>query len=289
MDKTGYSVIKYRESHGIFGERITSMEIPYSRWYKAIEGRKSRRKFDGKDIKPKNLAHLKSICEKFRPFEDARSVLVTESAEQVFRGAIGAYGKIKGAPAFIAFIGDTESDNVNEHIGYTGEGIILEAEAMGLNTCWVGGLFKPDIVARMIPIEETEKVFAVTPVGYAPERMSFEEKLMGGFGLTSKRKTLSKLTIGLPQSAWPPWAKPVLNAARVAPSRMNRQPWRFHVEKDSIAIAVNRMTIDTDSVTSERLCCGIAMLHIEVAARHFGVTGEWEYFDPPLVGRFQVD
>lgn len=264
------------------------MKIPHKRWYDAIERRHSRRKFENKALKPKNLKELSTVCEKFQPFPDARSVLVTENPEQVFRGAIGSYGKIKGAPAFIAFIGDTESDVVNEHIGYTGEGIILEAEAMGLNTCWVGGLFKPDVVASMVSMSDDEKVYAVTPVGYAPDRMTLEERLMAGFGLTSRRKTLSKLCIGIRQSDWPRWLKPTLEAARQAPSRMNRQPWRFHVEKDSIAIAVNRNTVDADSVTSERLCCGIAMLHIEVAVGHLGIAGEWEYFDPPLVAKFRV-
>ena len=264
------------------------MDIPYKKWYGAIENRHSRRKFEPKALKQKNLKELQAVCDGFQPFPDARAVLVTEPPELVFKGAIGSYGKIKGAPAFIAFIGDTESDTVSEHVGYTGEGIILEAEAMGMNTCWVGGLFRPEIVASMVTLGEDEKVYAVTPVGYAPDRMTLEEKLMAGFGLTSRRKTLSKLCIGLKQSDWPRWLKPTLEAARQAPSRMNRQPWRFHVEKDSIAVAVNRNTVDADSVTSERLCCGIAMLHIEVAAGNAGVSGEWEYFDPPLVAKFQV-
>ena len=265
------------------------MEIPFSRWYEAIERRRSRRKFEAKPLKPKNLNHLKSMCSKFCPFPDARSVLVTKSPEQVFKGTIGSYGKIKGAAAFIAFIGDSASRSVNEHIGYTGEGIILESEAMGLNTCWVGGHFKADVVESMISIGENEKVYAVTPVGYAPVRLTLEEKLMAGFGLRSRRKELSKLVIGLRQSEWPLWVKPVLEAARLAPSRMNRQPWRFHVEKDSIVVAINRATMEVNSVTSERLCCGIAMLHIEVAAKHFGVSGEWKYFNSPLVARFQLE
>jgi nitroreductase len=264
------------------------MEIPFSRWYGAIERRRSRRKFEARHLKPKTLNHLKSICSKFQPFPDARSVLVTRSPENVFKGAIGSYGKIKGAPAFIAFIGDSKSKRVNEHVGFTGEGIILESEAMGLNTCWVGGHFKPDVVESMISIGENETVCAVTPIGYAPDRLTLEEKLMAGFGLRSRRKELSKLVIGLKQSAWHSWVKPVLDAARLAPSRMNRQPWRFHVEKDSIVVAINRATIEKNSVTSERLCCGIAMLHIEVAAKHFGVSGEWVYLDSPLVAKFQV-
>ncbi|MFC1972629.1 nitroreductase family protein, partial [Chloroflexota bacterium] len=150
------------------------MNIPFSRWYKVIESRRSRRKFESKPLKPKILNQIRAICRTFQPFPDARAVLVTKSPDKVFKGAIGSYGKIKGASAFVAFIGDMKSRSVHEHVGYTGEGIILEAEAMGLNTCWVGGFFKPKVVESLIAIGKDERVLAVTPVGFAPERLSFE-------------------------------------------------------------------------------------------------------------------
>lgn len=133
-----------------------------------------------------------------------------------------------------------------------------------------------------------ERVLAVTPVGSAPKSLSFEERLMAGFGLTYRRKPLSKLVIGLKESEWPEWIKLALEAARFAPSRFNKQPWRFHVEKESIAVAVNRGSIEIEAATSERLCCGIAMLHIESAALHCGMSGNWTYFGSPLVAKFEL-
>ncbi|MFC1904773.1 nitroreductase family protein [Chloroflexota bacterium] len=264
------------------------VNIPFSKWYKVIESRRSRRKFESKPLKPKILNQIRAICRTFQQFPDARAVLVTKSPDKVFKGAIGSYGKIKGATAFVAFIGDMKSRSVHEHVGYTGEGIILEAEAMGLNTCWVGGFFKPKVVESLIAIGKDERVLAVTPVGFAPERLSFEERVLAGFGLTYRRKPLSKLVIGLRQSEWPEWMKLALEAARLAPSRANRQPWRFHVEKESIAVATNSASMEIKAVTSERLCCGIAMLHIELAALHCGISGSWSYFNPPLVAKFEV-
>jgi nitroreductase len=265
------------------------MEIPYSRWYQVIGSRRSRRKYETKSISQKNLKNIKSVCDSFRPFDDARSELVTQPPDKVFKGVVGSYGKIKGASAFVAFIGNMKSKSVQEHVGYTGEGIILDIEAMGLNSCWVGGLFKPKVVESLIELKENEKVLAVTPIGYAPDRLSIEERLMAGFGLTHRRKPLSKLVIGLKQSEWTEWVKPALEAARLAPSRVNRQPWRFHVEKDSIAVAVNSGSLETESVTSERLCCGIAMLHVEIVDMQYGISGKWKYFTAPLVARFEVD
>ncbi len=103
------------------------MDIPFLRWYPAIEKRRSRRHFDANlPIESDKLSAINTVCRQFMPFPNARSQLVTESVKDVFKGVVGSYGKVKGAPAFIAFIGNMESASVQEEAGYTGEGIILE-------------------------------------------------------------------------------------------------------------------------------------------------------------------
>lgn len=264
------------------------MNIPAARWYRVIDGRRSRRRFDGKPLRKKHLAQLGAVCEGFKPFESARAVLVTESPERVFKGAIGPYGKIRGAPAFIAFVGNMSSPSVQEQIGYMGEGIVLEAEALHLNTCWVSGSFRRDATAAMLGIDAGEAVLAVTPVGYATSRLSFEERLLTGLVRSHRRKPLSDMVIGIERAEWPQWIRAALESARLAPSAVNRQPWRFRVEPDSITVANDSGRLKRESVQSKRLDCGIAMLHIEVAALHHGMKGSWKFFDPPLVARFTV-
>jgi len=262
------------------------MDIPAARWHRAVDSRRSRRRFDGRPLKKRHLERLQAACAGFRPFETARAVLIAGSPERVFRGAIGPYGKIRGAPAFIAFVGNMRSPIVQEQIGYTGEGIVLEAEALHVNTCWVSGTFRRDETTALLDIGDREAVLAVTPVGYAPPQLSFEERLLTGFGRTHRRKPLSELAIGLAYNEWPAWVRAALESARLAPSAVNRQPWRFHVERDSITVAVDTGKLKREAVQSKRLDCGIAMLHIEVAALHYGVRGRWRFFDPPLVARF---
>ena len=101
---------------------------------------------------------------------------------------------------------------------------------MKLATCWVGGFFRPDVAATVTGTDENERVLAVTPVGYAKESQSIEEKLMTGFGGTHQRKRLSSLVTGLQETQWPGWVRAALGAARIAPFAMNRQPWSFHIE-----------------------------------------------------------
>ena len=263
------------------------MEISFSAWHTAIAKRRSRRRFDPNlPIAPETLAALEKACNQFAPFTSARSRLVSESYESVFKGVIGSYGKVKGTQTFIAFIGDMDDQFVQEKVGYTGEAIILEATALGLNTCWVAGFFRPEVVTSLIEVSKSEQVLAVTPVGYAREHESWEEKLMSRFGRSHNRLQLSKLAAGLPKEEWPDWIEVSLEAARLAPSAVNRQPWGFNVQDDGITVFVR--TGGPEFNVSKRLDCGIAMLHLEVAAISSGCKGEWEFLPSPQVAKFNV-
>ena len=211
---------------------------------------------------------------------------MTEPTKDVFKGILGSYGKVSGAPAFIAFIGDMRASSVQEEVGYTGEGIILEATALGLNTCWVAGFFRPEIVASLIEIKDNERVLAVTPVGYAGGLESLGERLMTGFGLTHRRLPLSKLVSRERVYKLPAWVRLSIEAARLAPSAVNRQPWGFEVDESGITVFVR--TGGPEFNVSKRLDCGIAMLHIEVAALNFGIRGSWELLGGQRVSRFIV-
>jgi len=261
------------------------MEIPFTRWYPVIAKRRSRRKYDASRPIPEEIVStLQKVCTDFRPFPYARAELIAGSPDDVFRGALGTYGKVQGSPAYLAFIGDMRNPHAQETAGYTGEGVILEAAARGLATCWVAGFFQPKVVAKWVKINSGERVLAVSPVGYVKDKTTFEEKAMAGFGRHLRRKPLSKLTTGLPKNEWPGWIKSALDAARLAPSAINRQPWKFHVETNSITISISGRIPDFN--VSKRLDCGIAMLHLEIAALSQGIQGSWELLESLRVARF---
>jgi nitroreductase len=257
------------------------MILPVDSWYSAIFRRTSRRSFLNRVPEEEKIARLEKVCKEFRPFWEARTEFVKKSSEEVFKGVIGKYGKIKEAPFYIAFIGDMNSTIVQEAIGYTGEGIILEATFLGLATCWVGGFFNPENVEKHIQLRENEKVLAVTPVGLAEKKYAFFEKIFKGFVRSHRRKPLEKLVDRTPVS---PWMKKALEAARLAPSAVNRQPWRFKIEEKAITVTIDSMK--NISNISKRLDCGIAMLHLELGARAAGVEGRWEFLSPPLIAKY---
>jgi hypothetical protein len=257
------------------------MELPIETWYPAIFQRTSRRTFA--DILPEEakITRLELVCREFKPFPAARAEFVRVRPDEIFTGLVGHYGRVNGAPYYVALIGDIGSPNVQEAVGYMGEGIILEATALGLGTCWVGGFFRPENVRKHLRVDENEKVLAVTPVGYPVEKKDFSEKLISGFVRSRQRRPLEEIVSG-PISA--PWLINALEASRLAPSAANRQPWRFRVEEKAICISEGGSK--KFSPISKRLDCGIAMLHFDLGARAAGIAGRWEFLRAPEVARF---
>jgi nitroreductase len=256
-------------------------------WYKAINVRCSRRNYDkARHISAETRDRLHFACNSFRPYKTARVEFISEPPNDIFANALGFYGNIKNAPAFLAFIGDMSDPQVQEKMGYTGEAIVLEATSLGLGTCWVALTYKASTVQSMISLSGQEKLIAVSPVGYSMEQWTFEEKMFSGFGPNHKRNRLSSMVSGLPQEQWPGWAKSAVEAARLAPSAVNRQPWRFDIGEKGITVSARGAGPEFN--VARRLDCGIAMLHVELGALSGNAHGSWELLKSPDVGRFQV-
>ena len=262
------------------------MDIPTEDWNAAIPLRRSRRQYGSLHLDTDTIASMRNTCQGFRPFSGARAELITESADTVLGGIRGSYGIIKGATAFVAFIGDMDHHQVQEHVGYIGEGIVLEATSRGLATCWVAGTFRRKAASSIVQLSRNERIVAVSPVGYAPQSLTLAERVLPAAVRAHRRNPLSDMTSGLGATERPQWMKAALEAARLAPSAYNRQPWRFHLEPNSITVSA--VELKRDFGFSVRLDCGIAMLHIEVAALARGMSGEWEFLESPQIARFTV-
>ncbi|MBY8998704.1 MAG: nitroreductase family protein [Candidatus Thorarchaeota archaeon] len=258
------------------------MDIPFDSWHKAIYLRHSQRKYSGEIPDDEVTERIERVCNEFRPFPGARAVLVRDPAKEVFKGAVGEFFyKVTQTPYYITFIGDMNSSNVQSVMGYLGEGVILEATALGLNTCWVGGFYRPEEVLKQINLEEGERVLGITPIGYSKE----ESDRVGVSSKQYRRKDLSNLIIS--GDADESWVKTAVEAARIAPSAGNRQPWRFDIDEDSITVSTNSRR--RDFRVSRRLDCGISMLHIELGALVSGVKGSWEFLEHPEVARYRIN
>lgn len=260
-------------------------EWPVFSWHEAIFLRRSRRSFiPGRPVEDDQFERLERLSRVFRPFPDARIAIVRRPPDRVLTGAVGGYGRITGAAAYGAVIGASSGPPAAARAGYTGEALILEATSIGLATCWVGGMFRADAVEEDIALARTERVFAVTPLGLGERNITLKEKLFSAATISWKRKPLEEMIDGSPPQ---PWQSRALEAARLAPSARNRQPWRFVLAPDSITVRLVGGR-DDGGRYPRSLDCGIAMLHLELGARTAGASGSWTFLEFPEIARYEA-
>jgi nitroreductase len=262
-------------------------------WYEAIATRRSRRRYSDHKVDAPSLEALRTFCDCFQLAPGARVALV-EGDGGIFTGLLdrfgGAYGRVEAAPWTAAFIGPKDSET---QVGYVGEAFILEATRLDLGTCWVAGMFDRKTVAGLVKLHRGEHVVAVTPVGHPVERKQLVERMMSKAVRSAARRQVEEIAPGLSRglgqaglggpagAAWPAWAVAAVEAARIAPSGANKQPWRFRLQDGALVMGRAEKTYWTAPIDF-----GIAMLHVELGAAHEGIHGAWEHLAEPDVARF---
>jgi nitroreductase len=197
----------------------------------------------------------------------------------------GTYGVIKGAKSIL--VGAMSPSPMEfEDFGYSFESIILFCTGLGLGTCWIGGTLDRDLFGRLIGVRPGETIPAVSPVGVMEGRRNLLDSLFALSAGSKNRKPFGGLFfVG-------DFSKPmteedcggfaqVLEMVRLAPSAMNRQPWRIVLREDRFHFFLMR-TPGYHKLTGpdlQRVDMGIAMLHFHAAAVHFGLKGSWEQTD----------
>ncbi|MEO3946610.1 nitroreductase family protein [Gorillibacterium sp. CAU 1737] len=243
--------------------------------YASMDSRVSRRNFTAPPHQGQ-LAELRAYADELNAEAGGtiRFGIWEDGAEEVFGGLSNSYGMFKGVKAFMAFIGRMEGNpkQVKTLAGYYGEQLVLKANRMGLGTCWVAGTFDKAMAKRVAGVEEPEQLLCVCPVGETPESLSLREKLLKGFSTTRRRKPLEDIVRNADRFVEAPgWMRSALEAARIAPSALNAQPWRFHLQPEEQAIQV---TVE-GRASKEPVDLGIAMAHLEIAALAAGKRGTW--------------
>jgi nitroreductase len=203
---------------------------------------------------------------------------------------IGTYGMISGPRAFIAGV-VAKRPLACVDFGYCLEGIVLRATELGLGTCWVGGIFGRGAIAKALDAGEDEFVPATAPVGHAAMRPTIQERIVRAAARARTRMAPSELFFGsdadgrlVPLGDAGEWAK-VLEAVRIGPSASNKQPWRLVLDRrrgEALQLCMHedeRYNNLLGDVKLQELDMGIAMRHVEVAARAVGISGSWARLD----------
>lgn len=130
--------------------------------------------------------------------------------------------------------------------GAIGEAFVLEATALGLGTCWVGGSYRREAVAGHIPAGAA--LLCLIAVGVPAQPLVAP--------ITRRRMAPEQLCRG----DWRNWPESCIQAAALvqqAPSGMNQQPWAL------LMTPTGEFALDSSVHTA--VDAGVALLHAELA------------------------
>lgn len=210
----------------------------------AIKERHSVRQYTEMPIEQEKIDRLSALIDEINETSGLHLQLVTDEPEAFDTSKTARYGSFMGVRNYIALVGRKEKE-LQEKLGYYGEKLVLEAQMMGLNTCWVGLTFRK--VLGVYEIEDDEKLMGVITIGY-------------GENQGEKRKTrlpqnLSRADVDEP----PKWFRRGVECAMLAPTAMNQQKFMLTLEG-------NTVTAKAGTGYLSKMDLGIVKYHFEIGA-----------------------
>ena len=193
-----------------------------------IKTRRSVRNFDGKALSESDKEKLSAYVKTIRnPYDIPVDFVFLDAKEHGLSSPVIAgekfyiAGKIANVP------------HSEEAFGFSFEDMILYAWSLGVGTTWIAGTLDRNIFNKAAGTKDNEIMYCVSPLGYPAEKMSDMEVKFRKMLNADERKPESELffekNFGVPLelSALDEKLKTALQAARLAPSATNRQPWRI--------------------------------------------------------------
>ena len=169
---------------------------------------------------------------------------------KAFQGTMAKYGKFRNANNYLVMAGK-KAEDLDERIGYYGEHLVLLAQTLGLNTCWVGLSYSK--VPGTYVLEEGEKIACYIAIGYGETQ-----------GSGHKIKTVEQVSNA--SDITPSWFKKGVEAALLAPTAVNQQKFSF----EHVGVKNNRHQIRAKKGFSmigyTKMDLGIARYHFEIGA-----------------------
>ncbi|KAL0245143.1 hypothetical protein GEMRC1_009223 [Eukaryota sp. GEM-RC1] len=203
---------------------------------KAIPLRKSRRSYDTSRIVSRSVVDsLKEFAASFTPYEGIR-IEISEARVDlpVFKGIFASFARAN-ASLFATLIVDNNQSFSRVKAGIVLEAFVLYCTAQSLGTCIISGTWYKDNIKRYYDLAENEDVLAVTPIGYCTDTKPFGERVLSTMAGSAKRKPMSTLILSDERTMELPWMTAALEAARISPSAINRQSWRFVTKDNQVA------------------------------------------------------
>ena len=214
----------------------------------AITARHSVRKYIDKEIPADIVTVLQDKIAEYNKVGNLSIQLVLNET-RAFTGML-SYGSFSGVKNYFVMVGK-KGDGLDERVGYYGEQLVLLAQTLGLNTCWVGLSYRK--VPEAYNVGKDEKLACMIALGYGETQ-----------GAGHKIKTVEQVSNA--SDITPSWFKRGVEAALLAPTAVNQQKFSF----EYVGMSNNRHQVRAKKGISmigyTQMDLGIAKLHFEIGA-----------------------
>ncbi len=210
----------------------------------AITARHSVRQYDSDPIEEEKCIELSDLIDECNSKSGLNIQLILFD-EECFDTLFAHYGKFTNVKNYIALVGKKSMENLDELCGYYGQKIVLAAQMMGLNTCWVAGSYSKGKCKAVV--QPDEKIVSVISIGHGLNQ-----------GHEHRSKPMEKLC-KVAQQDMPAWFKDGMEAAMKAPTAINQQ--KFFVTLDG-----ENVTIKAKFAAMAKIDLGIVKYNFEVAS-----------------------
>ncbi len=209
----------------------------------AITARHSVRKYIDKEIPADIVTVLQDKIAEYNKVGNLNIQLVLNET-RAFTGML-SYGSFSGVRNYFVMVGKKGAD-LDERVGYYGEQLVLLAQTLGLNTCWVGLSYRK--VPEAYNVGKDEKLACMIALGYGETQGVSIEQVSNASDLT------------------PAWFKRGVEAALLAPTAVNQQKFSF----EYVGMSNNRHLVRAKKGFSmigyTQMDLGIAKYHFEIGA-----------------------
>lgn len=208
----------------------------------AMEARHSVRQYQAEPLKPDAVSALTAEIDACNQESGLHIQLVTNEPK-AFDGFMAHYGKFSGVTNYLALIGKKGPD-LEEKCGYYGERLVLLAQQLGLNTCWVAMTYSK--IKTAFVIDSGEKLCIVIALGYG--------KTQGAAHKSKPAEDVMKA-----EQPVPDWFQRGVEAALLAPTAMNQQKFVFTQNGSQVSAKAGVGFYS-------KIDLGIAKYHFEIGA-----------------------
>ena len=208
----------------------------------AMQARHSVRQYKDQPLSVEVIAALQeeiAACNR----ESGLHIQLVTNESRAFDGFMAHYGKFSGVTSYLALIGQ-KGPELDEKCGYFGQRLVLKAQQLGLNTCWVAMSYTK--IKTAFTVDKGEKLCVVIALGYGATQ-----------GVPHKSRPFSE--VAKADGQMPDWFKNGVEAALLAPTAMNQQKFLFTLSGDKVSAKAGRGFYT-------KLDLGIVKYHFELGA-----------------------